>query len=215
MPPLELPPLPAITIRVVRDRSADAKASGGFLNLKRLELVAGYPDGTESAPFAYDVATRAALDAVVIVAHFREGGARHVLLRSGVRPPLALRDVLPAHDVGLWEVPAGLIEPDETPERAASRELLEELGVTAAPSAIELLGPWGFPAPAMIGERHVYMHVEIDPRTLATPTEDGSALERGASIARIPLDRALDLCRQGLLRDLKTELALRRLAELR
>lgn len=214
MPPIELPPLPAISLRVARDRTADARAIGGFLNLQRLELVAKYPDGSESAPFAYDVATRAALDAVVVVAHYREGGVRHVFLRSAVRPPLALREVPPEHVAGLWEIPAGLIDPGEAPDEAAARELLEELGLTAPASAMQPLGPWGFPVPAMIGERHVYLHVEVDPSTRATPTEDGSALERGASIVAMALGDALELCRRGHLRDLKSELALRRLAEL-
>jgi ADP-ribose pyrophosphatase len=210
----ELPPLPAIALRVARDRTEEARATGGFLNLQRLELVATYPDGSASAPFAYDVATRAALDAVVVVAHYRERGARQVFLRSAVRPPLALRAMAPGHDGHLWEVPAGLIDGGESPEDAAARELREELGFTASASAMTLLGPWGFPVPAMIGERHVYMHVEVDPQARAAPTEDGSALERHASIVTVSLEDALDLCRRGKLRDLKSELALRRLAEL-
>ena len=214
MPLLEPPPLPGITIHVARDVTADARATGGFLNLRRLDLVVKYPDGGASAPFAYDVATRDALDAVVVVAHYRERGVRHVYLRSAVRPPIALRAIAPEHDGRLWEVPAGLIDPGEAPDEAAARELVEELGLTAPASAMKPLGPWGFPVPAMIGERHVYLHVEVDPSTRATPTEDGSALERGASIVAMALGDALDLCRRGHVRDLKSELALRRLAEL-
>jgi ADP-ribose pyrophosphatase len=208
-----LPPLPAIRVRVARDRSAGALASGGFLNVSRFELVACYPDGTESRAFPYDIADRRALDAAVIVAHFAADGVRHVYLRSAVRPPCALRALDPVRDGSLWEVPAGLIEPDEDPAAAAARELGEELGFLAQASSLSPLGPWMFPVPGMIAERNVYYAIEVDPSTRATPTEDGSALERAAAICAIPLSQALEHCRSGAIRDAKTELALRRLAD--
>ncbi len=198
---------------VVRDRTAQARATGGFLNVRRVELTAHYPDGTVSRPFPYDVGMRAALDAVVIVAHFVEAGAVHVYLRSAVRPACALRPIPPRHDGTLWELPAGLIEPDEDPANAAARELMEELGFSAEASAMHPLGPWTFPTPGMIGERHVFFTVGVDPHARLTPTEDGSALERAAAIVALPLEEAIDHCRSGAIRDAKTELALRRLAE--
>ncbi len=208
-----LPPLPAIRVRVARDRSAGALATGGFLNVTRVDLVVSYPDGTESRAFPYDIADRRALDAAVIVAHFVSGGVRQVYLRSAVRPPCALRPFDPVHDGGMWEVPAGLVEPDEDPAAAAARELGEELGFHAEASAMRPLGPWTFPVPGMIAERSLYFSVEVDPRTRATPTEDGSALERGAAIFALPVSEALEHCRSGAIRDAKTELALRRFVD--
>lgn len=183
------------------------------MNVRRLDLVARYPDGTASAPFPYDVGARAALDAVVMAAHYLEGGVRFVYLRSAVRPPCALRPIAPAHDGSLWELPAGLVEPGEDPAEAAAREVGEELGFAVRAAQMQPLGPWTFPSPGIIGERHVFFHVEVDPRTRATPTEDGSALERGASIVAVPVGDALEYARAGRLPDAKTELALRRLAE--
>jgi ADP-ribose pyrophosphatase len=66
----------------------------------------------------------------------------------------------------------------------------------------------------MVGERHFYFHVEVDPARRVTPPEDGSPLERGAVIAAVPLDEAIELTRRGEIEDAKTEVALRRLAEL-
>jgi ADP-ribose pyrophosphatase len=209
-----LPAPPAIRISIVRDRSAEARAIGGFLDVRRLELAIRHPDGSQSAPFPYDVCSRAAIDAVILAAHYTDAGVRHVYLRSCVRPPLALRPVPPWHDGTLWELPAGLVEPGEDPAACAARELGEELGFAAEARDLQPLGEWMFPVPALIGERHLFFHVEVDPRARTTPTEDGSALERGAAIVAVPVAEALDHCRRGTLRDEKTELALRRLAEL-
>ncbi|MDP9149083.1 MAG: NUDIX hydrolase [Myxococcota bacterium] len=208
-----LPAPPAIRLVVTRDRSAEARASGGFLDVQRVDLVAYYPDGTHSDPFAYDIATRRALDAVVLVAHFVKEGVRHVFLRSAVRPPCALRPIAPPHDGCLWELPAGLVEKDEEPLAAAMRELGEELGFGAEGDALRPLGEWSFPAPGIIGERHIYYETEVDAATRAIPSEDGSALERGGAVVAVPLLDAMEHCRRGTIRDAKTEIALRRLAE--
>jgi ADP-ribose pyrophosphatase len=183
------------------------------LNVSRFDLVVRYPDGTESEAFQYDVADRRALDAAMIVAHFVSDGVRQVYLRSAVRPPCALRGADPAIDGNLWEVPAGLVEPGEDPAAAAARELGEELGFVAEVSEMRPLGPWMYPVPGMIAERSLYYSVEVDPAARSTPTEDGSPLERSASICAIPLSEALEHCRSGAIRDAKTELALRRLAD--
>jgi ADP-ribose pyrophosphatase len=210
---LPLPAPPAIRIAIARDRTAESRASGGFLDVRRVDLIAAYPDGLESAPFAYDMATRKALDAVVIAAHFVAGGLRHVFLRSALRPPCALRPVAPPHDGCLWELPAGLVEPGEEPAAAAARELAEELGFTAATREMRPLGEWTFPAPGIIGERHVFYAVEVNPEARTEPTEDGSALERAGAVITLPVRDAIDHCRRGAIRDAKTELGLRRLAE--
>jgi ADP-ribose diphosphatase len=211
LPPL--PPPPAIAVAVAREAAAPS-AKGGFVDLRRLELVVTFPGGEKSAPFAYDIATRVALDAVVMVAHFTRQGVRHVFLRSAVRPALALRPLPPALSGCIWELPAGLVDPGETPREAAARELEEELGFSVAPEALYELGNVTVPAPGLIGELHIFFHVEVDPTRRAPPTEDGSALERGAAICTLPLKAALEHCRSGAILDAKTELALRRLSEL-
>jgi ADP-ribose pyrophosphatase len=219
---MPLPPLPGIALSVLEDLSPEQPA--GFLRLRRHRFQASFPDGT-AAPFVYDSVDRAALDAVVIAAHFRDAsGARAVYLRSAVRPPPWLRapEQRPWPEgptLGLmWELPAGLVDPDECSAeglaRCAARELAEELGFTLATARFARLGPSTFPAPGIIGERHHYFHVEVSPSERATPSEDGSVLERGAVIAHLRLDEALAAARAGAIEDAKSEIALRRLLEI-
>jgi ADP-ribose pyrophosphatase len=206
-PRATLPELPKVELETVRDKRV---GEGGFLVLRRTELVA-VRNGTRSVSFAYDVVDRRSLDASVMVAHHVEDGRVHVWLRSCLRPPLALRS--DPTTALLWEVPAGLIEPGESPRGAAVREMAEELGFHVAESALADLGPPSYPAPAFIGEAHHFFHVEVDPTTRTEPDGDGSPVESGAMIVSIPLDDVLAACRRGEIRDEKTELALRRLAD--
>jgi ADP-ribose pyrophosphatase len=206
-PRATLPELPKVELETMREARV---GEGGFLHLRRTELVA-VQDGKRSAQFAYDAVDRRAFDAAVMVVHHVEGGRRHVWLRSCIRPPLVLRPG-PLTAV-LWEVPAGLVEPGESPRAAAAREIAEELGFHVPESALAELGPSAFPAPALIGEVHHFFHVEVDPTTRTEPAGDGSPLEAGATIASVPLDEALAACRRGDIRDEKTELALRRLGD--
>lgn len=215
------PLLPAISLELVADESPPDQQ--GFLRLVRRRYRAVYPDGTRSAEFVYDAVDRRAIDAVVIAAHYHDGQSRRVYLRSAVRPPLSLRDPerSPVRELdrgtGLWELPAGLVEPHETdpdgPQRSAARELEEELGFSVEAERMLPLGPSTYPAPGIIGERHFYFEVTVDPSTRKDPSHDGSALEHGGLVLPIELERALDLCARGVIEDAKTELALRRLKE--
>jgi ADP-ribose diphosphatase len=213
--------LPEIALELVEDVSPPGPA--GFLRLVRRRLRARYPDGSISPDFVYDEVDRRAIDAVVIAAHFQRGGERWVYLRSAVRPPLSFRDpsrspVPEAQTGALWELPAGLIEADEqTPAgvfEAGRRELAEELGFETATSDFLPLGTATLPAPGFIAERHFFVQVEVDPALRGEPSLDGSALENFGRVVSVPLTVALALCRTGRIEDAKTELGLRRLADL-
>ena len=217
---MPLPPLPEIALREVEDLSPP-EARRGYLRLRRSRLTAQRPGGEPSEPFVYDSVERVALDAVVIAAHFVDEGRRKVYLRTAVRPPAFLRPLerrpLPEKPTlgVLWELPAGLVEADEcSPEglrRSAARELEEELGFAIDPARFEPLGPPSFPSAGVIGERHHYFQVEVDPARRGTPAEDGSVLERDALIEAITVDEAVSLCWSGEIEDSKTEIALQRL----
>ncbi len=220
----DFPALPDVELEVLEDLSPPG---AGFLRLVRRRYRARLPDGGQSAEFVYDEVDRRAIDAVVIVAHFEAPGAsgqpeRYVYLRSAVRPPVELRDhrrspLDEPHPRALWEVPAGLVEEDEQSSeglvRTAARELAEEAGFEMPLEAFSELGHSTFPCPGVIAERHFFFHVEVDPKTRAEPHLDGSPLEALGVVVAVPLREALRVCRAGGLADAKTELALRRLAE--
>lgn len=221
---MPLPPLPGHRLTIVSETSPPPDQRG-FVHVRHLTLTARFADGTVSKPFSYDAVDRSRMDAVVIVPHYRaEDGSRMVVLRSALRPPAFARppEVWPVPEgewLGeMWEVPAGLVEEDErSPEglrACAARELYEETGCEAAVETVQTLGPATFPTPGLIGERHFFFHAEIDPHRRVPPPEDGSTLERMATVVDVKLTDALDACRAGLVEDAKTELALRRLREL-
>ncbi len=160
---------------------------------------------------AYDIVRRRAVDAVVLVAFARRpGGGRDVFLRSALRPPLALRDDGVPIEAGLWELPAGLVEPGESPAVAAARELEEELGFAVSPEALRLLGAPVLPAPALIAERQFGFAVDVTDLEPRDPGLDGSLIELGGAIVRIEAGAAVRaLAEEGLV-DAKTELFLNR-----
>ena len=212
-------PVPEIALRILSEQHL---ASGGFLSIRRQRIVARYPDGTESEAFPYDSVERRAIDAVVILAHFQEGGERFLYLRSALRPPLATRVTRsspvpePGHG-NLWELPAGLVEPNESSAegilRCAARETQEELGFELSSDQFVQLGNSVVPAPAMIPERQFFVEVEVQPQQRGEPTLDGSPLEYGGQIIAISLAEAVDRLRVGDFPDAKTELGIRRLAD--
>lgn len=215
------PELPRIEFETLEDLTPETEP--GFLRLRRRRYRLRYPDDSLSEPFLYDEVERNALDAVVIAAHFSRDGEPFVYLRSALRPPIFNRSPErgPFHagpvPGGLWELPAGLVEPrDQTPDgarRTAQRELAEELGFQAPLEALEPLGPVNFPAPGFIAEQHFYFSVRVDPSTRGEPSLDGSPLEHFGRVEAISLAQALAMCADGSIRDAKTELGLRRLLD--
>ena len=189
---------------------------GGFLNIRRVRLRVRRDDGSLSGEGLYDFVERPmGRDAVVVVLWHRAADGVQVLLRTAPRVPLWFRDP----DVGAQfvEVVAGILEKGEEDwpaiQRRAAAEAHEEAGIVIAPTAVERLGPPGFPTPGMFSERFWFVRAEVvDPSAAVTPPTDGSPFEEGATVAWHPLAAALADCDAGRIPDLKTELALRRLA---
>ncbi|MFI5366789.1 MAG: NUDIX hydrolase [Candidatus Binatia bacterium] len=96
----------------------------------------------------------------------------------------------------LWEIPAGTLEPGETPVRCAARELLEEAGLVARE-----LTPLGsiLTAPGFCDER---IHLFLARQLTAAPQQ----LEHDEvlTVSHIPLLRTLEMIRSGEIQDGKT-----------
>lgn len=100
----------------------------------------------------------------------------------------------------VYEIPAGRIDPGETPEECARRELKEETGCSAG--VIEHLYTF-YTTPGFTDERiHAYMASDL--------TRGESALEADEFVETIalPLSRALDMIRAQEIVDAKTALTL-------
>jgi len=100
----------------------------------------------------------------------------------------------------LLEVPAGKIDPGETPIETAGRELQEEAGQRAG--RLESLG-WIWTTPGFTNEKiHLYAAFDLSP--VAARPEDDEVIERIPT----PLDDALRAVWDGEVTDAKSAMAL-------
>ncbi len=217
----ELPELADVHVDVEHE-SELGRAPEAFLHLQRLQLRNRTKD--KAGPlYAYDCVARHTLDAVVIVLLDGSGSETTICLRKSMRPPLLVRERyrLPLEDAQvyrahpfLWEIPAGLIEPDEIGEigvaRSAARETLEEVGAVVDPQSFQALGPALFLSPGMIAEKLHFRVAYVNATNLQSPTTDGSPVEEYSLTTFVPLADALSMCESGQLEDIKTEVAIRR-----
>lgn len=83
-----------------------------------------------------------------------------MLVRLGDRCLLGRQSRFPP---GMWSCLAGFVEPGETIEEAARREIMEEAGVRLGVVRYELSQPWPFPSQLMIGLDCEALSEEITP----------------------------------------------------
>ncbi len=114
------------------------------------------------------------------------------------------------HAVGgyLWEVPAGKLDPGESPDTCAARELEEEAGLSAG--RLERLGSI-VTCPGFCDE---VIHLFLATDLRAVPSRLG-ADEVIDTVTTVPLSEALEMIRNETIRDAKTIAALSHVAILR
>lgn len=123
------------------------------------------------------------------------GGAAIVALNNE-REVCLLRQFRYAAKGWLWELPAGRVEKDEDPLSTAKRELAEEAGVVA--------GHWQqlttiLPSPGICDER-IYIFQAEDLSVVESAHEILEYIE----IHWVPVEKAIDWIRQGIILDAKT-----------
>jgi 8-oxo-dGTP pyrophosphatase MutT (NUDIX family) len=154
-----------------------ALATGRFLRLDELEYVdgSGRQRRWESAG--------------------RQGDAWAVLAIPTLQPSgrlLLIRQYRPPMDGFVLEFPAGLVDPGETPEQAAVRELLEETGYHGH---VSWLGPQTCSSPGMTSERVQLVLMNID-ETLPANHAPAASPEEEIEVCLVPRAELTDFLRR-------------------
>ena len=148
---------------------------------------ARFPNGTE-----HEVATVRHVRCVVLIPIQDDG--RVVLIRQ-YRPSVRR---------ALWELPAGNLDPGESPEAAAARECEEEIGRT--PGRIERLGGL-FPTPGYCDEEMIFFRVS-DLRPPAPDSPHKADDDEDIEVQPVTIAEAKLMVARGDIVDLKTAYAL-------
>lgn len=102
------------------------------------------------------------------------------------------------HAIGdfIWEIPAGTLNPNETPLECAKRELVEEIGFSA--NVWRKLGEIT-PVPGYSDERiHIFLSTDL------TPARQDLDRDEMLEVHETRLDEALKMIHEGLIQDAKT-----------
>ncbi len=113
---------------------------------------------------------------------------------------LLIRQFRHAADGAIWEVPAGRLDPGESPEACARRELVEEAGFRAG--RLDRLTTI-FTTPGFTDER-IHLFVARD----LAPDRHRREADEFIETHRLPLSRALEMIRAGEISDGKTIVSL-------
>ena len=108
----------------------------------------------------------------------------------------------PAIGAMVYEIPAGRLEPDESPGECAGRELIEEVGYCAS-QITPLGGFW-----STVGFCDEYIHLFLGKGL--TVAEQALEPDEVIELCPMPLDEALHKVKSGEILDGKTQLALLR-----
>jgi ADP-ribose pyrophosphatase len=126
----------------------------------------------------------------------RHPGAAAVVAVSEQNEVTLIRQYRYAAGGFIWEIPAGKLDGDESPEQCAARELREEAGLAAG--ELTRLGAI-YTAPGFCDEKiHLFLARRLTPAVQALEADEVLTVER------VPLPQALAMIRSGVIEDAKT-----------
>jgi ADP-ribose pyrophosphatase len=102
------------------------------------------------------------------------------------------------HAIGdfIWEIPAGTLDPNETPLECAKRELIEETGFSA--NTWQKLGEIT-PVPGYSNERiHMFLAAGL------VPAKQNLDKDEVLDVHEVPLGKAIEMIHEGAIQDSKT-----------
>jgi ADP-ribose pyrophosphatase len=151
-------------------------------------------------------------------------GEIRVLLREAPRAPIYLRRhkrfVHPDPRVyaSIAEVVAGIVEEHDGAgaagrKRRAAQEALEEAGCSIPAEDFCEIGGETFASPGTSDEKVYYCAGETDLGAARDAPGDGSVMEEAGRLVVMDLAVAIEACRSGAIPDMKSEVALLRLAD--
>ena len=181
----------------IRIRRADV-VFREFFTIEKVRLSWQQFDGSMSGDHTRYVIRRGDSVGILCVCRDRPGdtGGRVVLVKQFRCPAARGR-----HDGYLWEIPAGMVEDGEAPERTARRELEEETGLAA--ERLTYLTSFFLSPGAMDEKMHLFRAEVTAPATFVrvggNPAESENLLVR-----RFRMQNLLRMIREGVIADSKT-----------
>lgn len=208
-------------------KSPELKVETGFSSLERFVVVNEYTDGSFSNSYNCDIMIRKGIDAVGIIPYFYEKNELYITLISNFRAPVLYRektllgkniDDIDKNSIKIIEIPAGIFEDSELKAKkvhdaiknAAARELLEETGFEVKPSEVKVLGGHYFSSPGILTEKIYIASCNITGKKAKEQKLDGT-MEENIKPFSITLTEALRWCKEGIIQNAITEIAITRL----
>lgn len=137
-----------------------------------------------------------------VIEAVRHRGSVVILATPAPDTLVLIRQFRPVINRWIWELPAGSLDPGESPDSAVVRECEEEIGLT--PRRVTALGSW-FPTPGFCDEIMHFYRCE----DLVTP-EGPVSLDEDEQIepATVSLSTAREMIADGRVVDMKTVVGL-------
>jgi len=132
----------------------------------------------------------------------RHRGSVVILAQPTPRTVIVIRQYRPVISQWIWELPAGSLDPGESPDVAVVRECEEETGWT--PTRVTALGSW-YPTPGFCDEIMHFYRCESLTRPTGPVHQD---VDEQIEPAEVTLDALAEMIADGRVMDMKTVVGL-------